>query len=116
MLQQLKKNNKWVVTRYGNANLMRSFDATRRALGEMKGKKKGHYAVFVPSLMKYYVASDTGQEMSMLHVEGDEWHIKRSKWPKPASETFKTLVDEVDSAETKCRNYPESCAPGFVPQ
>jgi hypothetical protein len=110
MVQQLKKDNKWVVTRFGNANLMRSLDVSRRALVELKGKKQGYYVVLVPALFKYFVATGTGKDMTLLPVQGFDPIAKGStKKPVPAAEAFKALAAQVDSAGALCMDTPENC-------
>ncbi|MEO6095955.1 MAG: hypothetical protein ABIW76_09795 [Fibrobacteria bacterium] len=109
MVQQLKKDNKWVVTRFGNANLMRSLDVSRRALVELKGRQQGYYAVLVPALFKHFVATGTGKDMTLLPVEGLDPTRKGSRRPVPAAEAFKALAAQVDSAGALCMDTPENC-------
>jgi hypothetical protein len=108
MVQQLKKDNKWVVTRFGGANLMRSMDASRRTLLGIKGDKQGYYAVLVPSMFKYFVATGTGKDMVLQAVEGGDG-LMGSKGPMPALEAFKALAVEAASVTSLCMDTPENC-------
>lgn len=110
MVQQHAKDKYWAATRFGNLNMARALDSTRRRLVRATGRNDGFYLVMAPYLFRSYVATGIGNDARMLEVELG-YPVWTQKTPLTGQEVFKALRAEADSLNLGCEDTPNDCRP-----
>jgi hypothetical protein len=108
-VEKFEKENKWVVTRYGQRNLARTLARSRTALKGLAKDESGFYAVHIPSVNQYYLAAGTGKRMFLVPAGISLSDDSSRKKMYIASQVFREAA--ADSRKVQYRrdeNYPKA--------